>query len=199
MSPSNWRSLLSEARTFLQKSRAPPIEGCCVTAIRPRVCLGPTKSVQASDVSSLKEGRHEVETLGVPGSIHVCIVAKRAIKQALDFFQAQTCDPCCPPLAQKVLFSHLTHCYVWCMQVPQIRPVLMCMPKDAMQSTKTTRISMMCQPRPALPTLCMLSFTSSPERGPSERNGLGLRSGVEAHGRQDMFDCGSVSWPTRVG
>ena len=86
MSPSNWRSLLSEARTFLQKSRAPPIEGCCVTAIRPRVCLGPTKSVQASDVSSLKEGHHEVETLGVPGSIHVCIVAKRAINQALDFF-----------------------------------------------------------------------------------------------------------------
>ena len=142
MSPSNWCSLLSEARTFLQKSRAPPIQGCSVTAIRPRVCLGPTKSVQASDVSSLKEGRHEVETLGVPGSIHVCIVAKRAINQALDFFQAQTCDPCCPPLAQKVLFSRLALCYIWCMQVPQIRPVLMCMPKDAMH--------MMCQHPPSV-------------------------------------------------
>ena len=41
--------------------------------------------------------------------------------------------------------------------------------------------------RPALLTLCTLSFTSLTERGPSERNGLGLRFGVEAHGRQGML------------
>ena len=89
-------------------------------------------------------------------------MAKPATNQALDFFQAQTCDPCCPPLARRYCF---TITMLDGAGVSNVRPsllsklysqfellhVLLCAWQHVlcMQSTKTTRFPTMCQHAPS--------------------------------------------------